>query len=92
MKRNLEEVNLEATIQMYVAQRPYTTREMRVIVFGGLLQGMIAAWEDDEKAWARAFELARRLGVEIKAAYNYSGPLTESGEAAPRKAKMKRIG
>ncbi|WP_126448362.1 hypothetical protein [Sulfuricystis multivorans] len=38
----------------------------RVIRFGGLMVGMVAAYQHDQSAWLRAHELARRLGVTIR--------------------------
>jgi hypothetical protein len=52
-------------------------RNERVIAFGGLLSGMMAAKEGSPTGWKQAFELCRRLGLSIKPIYGYDGPLTE---------------
>jgi len=62
---------MDATISMYK-----TSDQIRVLVFGGLLFGMMPASEG-EQAWARGFELARKLNVEIQRAFGYTGSLAQ---------------
>lgn len=54
----------------------YRSEGKRVITFGGMLTGMMAAWEGTPE-WATAFALAKRLRVQITPAYGYSGPVTQ---------------
>jgi hypothetical protein len=63
-------MNTHAEINMY------SSNYSRVIVFGGILSGKMAAFEDTP-AWAEAYELARRLGVEITPLYGYGGSLAQ---------------
>lgn len=59
-----------ATINMY------RTGGVRVITFGGILVGKMAAYEGS-KDWDDAFELARQLNFTITSAFGYSGPLAK---------------
>jgi hypothetical protein len=54
----------------------YTSGNVRVIVFGGVLSGMLAAYEHTP-AWANAFALAKKLRVKITPAYGYAGPVSQ---------------
>ncbi len=62
---------MNAEITMYRCQ----TGE-RVIVFGGILAGKFAAYENTND-WDDAFELARKLDIEIKPAAHYTGSLAK---------------
>ena len=62
------------TIAMYSTN--LNGSSVRVIVFSGILQGKMAAYENT-KNWDDAFELARMLNIEIKPAYGYAGRLTQ---------------
>lgn len=54
----------------------YQSDGKRVIVFGGLLAGKMAAW-DGTPEWAAAFNLARELNVEIQPMFGYTGLLAQ---------------
>lgn len=62
----------------YAAEEPtikiYSSDGGRVMAFGGLLTGLIAAREG-EPNWYRGFVLAEQLGVQIQPAYGYAGSL-----------------
>jgi hypothetical protein len=59
-----------ASIEMYLSNGK------RVITFGGLLAGYLAAWEGTPD-WNRAFELARALNIEIKPVHGFTGSLAQ---------------
>lgn len=65
---------MQAQIEMYTTQQ--NGQAVRVIVFGGILNGKMAAYEGTP-AWQEAFQLARQLGVEITRAYGYKGSLAQ---------------
>jgi hypothetical protein len=58
------------TIQMYLSNGK------RVIAFGGLLTGLMAASEGTA-AWEHAFELARRLNIEITPVFGFTGSMAK---------------
>jgi len=60
-----------ATIQIYKSDEA-----TRVMIFGGLLSGMMAAKEGDP-SWDRGFELARQLNVEVKPAFGFTGNVAQ---------------
>lgn len=49
-------------------------KEGRMMIFGGLLIGMLAACEGTP-GWSRGFILAERLGIKPKPMFGYSGSL-----------------
>ncbi len=58
----------------------------RVIVFSGLLLGMMAAYEGTE-SWDKAFELSERLNEKITALFSYKGSLDQK----PRRSVEEKV-
>lgn len=52
----------------------FSDKEGRVMTFGGLLMGMLAAREGTP-GWHRGFILAEMLGIKPKPLYGYTGSL-----------------